>query len=69
MINNESTIACPVCGTRIPFEVKTLLAGISFTCPNTECNSSIGLTPESTPIVEQTIEKLELLKKSTKQKL
>lgn len=69
MINPDSSIPCPVCGTKIPFEVNSLLTGQSFTCPNIECNSSIGLTPESTPIVEQTIEKLETLKQSTKQKV
>jgi hypothetical protein len=69
MINTESSIQCPVCGTKIPFEIKSLLSGISFTCPNPECNSSIGLAPESTPIVEQTMEKLESLKKSSKQKI
>ncbi len=66
MINPENSIPCPVCGTRIPFEVKTLLAGVSFDCPNPECNSSIGISAESKPIVEKTIEKMELLKNSTK---
>lgn len=69
MINSDSSIPCPVCGTRIPFEIKSLLLGISFTCPNAECNSSIGLAPESKPIVEQTMEKLESLKKSSKHKI
>jgi len=69
MINHESAIPCPVCGTKIPFDVTSLLAGISFVCPNAECNSAIGLTPESTPIVEKTIAELESLKNSTKQKI
>lgn len=69
MINPESSIPCPVCGTKIPFEVQALLSGTSFNCPNPGCNSSIGLTPESTPIVEQTMVKLESLKNSTNQKV
>ncbi len=69
MINQESSIPCPVCSTKIPFDVTSLLAGVSFTCPNPECKSAIGLTPESKPIVQQTIVKLETLKNSSKSKI
>jgi hypothetical protein len=69
MINHENTIPCPVCGTKIPFEIQALLAGTSFNCPNAECYSAIGLAPESAPIVKQTIEKLESIKTTSKQKI
>ena len=62
MINQENVIPCPVCNTKIPFEVKMLLSGVKFSCPNPECDASIGLSQESAPLIEQTLEKLETLK-------
>jgi hypothetical protein len=56
----EQQIPCPVCNTKIPFDVKQLIAGVQFVCPN--CQSSIGLAFESKPLVEDTLQKLEELK-------
>jgi transcription initiation factor IIE alpha subunit len=66
MINTSSGIPCPVCKTAIPFEIQQLLAGVQFSCPN--CFASIGLAPESTPVVEETMTKFEKLKKSIQKK-
>jgi transcription initiation factor IIE alpha subunit len=66
MINTTSGIPCPVCKTSIPFDIQQLLAGMQFSCPN--CSASIGLTPESTPVVEQTMDKFEKLKKTIQKK-
>jgi transcription initiation factor IIE alpha subunit len=54
---------CPVCGTKIPFDTYGLLRGEKFTC--SECNASIGLASESKPIVQEVLEKLETIKKSS----
>ena len=62
MINQENSIQCPACNTKIPFDVKMLLSGMKFSCPYSECDASIGLSQESAPLVEQTLEKLEALK-------
>jgi transcription initiation factor IIE alpha subunit len=62
MINQENSITCPACSTKIPFDVKMLLSGMKFSCPNSKCDASIGLSQESAPLVEQTLEKLEALK-------
>jgi hypothetical protein len=62
MINQESSIQCPVCSSKILFEVNMLLSGMKFSCPNSECDASIGLSQESSPLVEQTLEKFEALK-------
>jgi hypothetical protein len=60
LINKESIIPCPVCHIPIPFNAQGLLAGILFSCPS--CSASVGLSRESKPIVEETINKLEELK-------
>lgn len=60
MINNEQSIPCPVCNTKIPFDTKQLLLGVKFVCPN--CNAAIGLADESKPIVKETMEKFEAIK-------
>jgi hypothetical protein len=60
LINKESIISCPICLTPIPFNAQGLLAGVSFSCPS--CSASVGLSKESKPIVEKTINKLEELK-------
>jgi transcription initiation factor IIE alpha subunit len=59
----EQQLPCPVCGTKIPFDTKQLLAGVQFVCPN--CQSSIGLAMESKPLVENAMKKLEELKQSS----
>lgn len=60
MINSDQSIPCPDCGTKILFDTKQLLMGVQFACPT--CFAKIGLAPESRPIVQETIEKLEDLK-------
>lgn len=66
MINPDQSIPCPVCQTKIPFDTKQLLLGIQFTCPN--CNASIGLSDESKPLVQDTMEKFEEVKGQFPQK-
>ena len=58
----EQQIRCPECGTMIHVDIKQLLMGMQFMCPT--CASSIGLSNESKPVVENAMEKLENLKKS-----
>ncbi|MFT5337383.1 MAG: transcription initiation factor IIE alpha subunit [Sphingobacteriales bacterium] len=58
----ENAIPCPVCSTKIPFEVQSLLSGVNFSCPN--CLSSIGLAQESAGVLEKTMHQFEELKKS-----
>lgn len=62
MINEDSTIPCPVCKIPIPFNVHSLLAGVSFSCP--KCLASVGLTQESKSIVGQTVDRLERIKQN-----
>ena len=60
LINKESIIPCPICHTPIPFNAQNLLAGVLFSCSS--CSASVGLSHQSRPIVEKTINKLEELK-------
>lgn len=60
MTQQTQKIPCPVCQTSIPFDVKQLLMGVGFKCPN--CYASIGIADESKPFVEKTIQKLETIK-------
>ncbi|MBN8838369.1 MAG: hypothetical protein J0I09_13990 [Sphingobacteriia bacterium] len=60
MFSSDQTIPCPVCNSKIPFDTKQLLMGIQFSCPN--CQASIGLSQESKPIVEETMQKFNELK-------
>ena len=62
MISKEQTIPCPVCGTKISFDVTQLLTGVNFKCPNEACDTSIGLASDSKPIVQDTLGKFEDLK-------
>jgi transcription initiation factor IIE alpha subunit len=64
MINNDQSISCPVCGTKIPIDTTQLLLGIQFKCPNQDCDVSIGLHNDSKPIVEKTMTKLNELKEN-----
>lgn len=60
MINQEQTIPCPTCQTKIPFDAHQLLMGAQFACPG--CHAVIGLPKESRPLVHETIQKFEKLK-------
>jgi hypothetical protein len=62
MLNQDQTIPCPICGTKIPFDTNQLIMGVQFSCPNTECDASIGLAGESKEIVKETMEKFETFK-------
>jgi transcription initiation factor IIE alpha subunit len=61
MINQDQTIPCPTCQTKISFDTMQLLMGMQFVCHN--CHSAIGLAAESKPVVEQTIKKFEEIKR------
>lgn len=58
--SQNQSISCPVCSTKITFDAYQLLMGKEFTCPN--CHQSIGLTKESKPLIQETMEKLEKMK-------
>lgn len=58
----EQRIPCPVCRTQIPVDLHLLIQGVQFSCPN--CFASIGLAPESQPVVSEAVENLEKLKKT-----
>jgi hypothetical protein len=62
MINQDQAIPCPVCGTKIPFDTNQLIMGVQFSCPNIECDASIGLAGESKVIVKETMRKFEAVK-------
>ena len=66
MINQDQSIACPVCQTKIPFDTNQLLRGVKFSCPNEQCDASIGLSTESQPMVEKSIEKFNEIKNEFK---
>lgn len=61
MINSTQNIPCPVCGTAIPFQVELLLGGTKFSCHN--CKAAISIANESRPVVEDTMEKFNEMKK------
>lgn len=61
MINTEQTIPCPTCQTKIPFDIYQLLNGAQFTCPT--CFGTIGLAPESSSTVKETMQKFDGVKK------
>lgn len=50
---------CPICGGKIPFDTRQLLMGMTFSCPNADCDAAIGLSQDSKPLVETTLDKLE----------
>jgi transcription initiation factor IIE alpha subunit len=60
MINSEQSIPCPTCKNKIPFDTNQLLLGVQFVCSN--CQSAIGLAPDSKPIVQEAMQKLEAAK-------
>ena len=62
-MENQQYISCPDCGSKILFDPYELVRGARFLCP--QCPSvSIGLDPSSQNIVENTLDKLESLKKN-----
>jgi transcription initiation factor IIE alpha subunit len=66
MFASDQTIPCPTCAelgkdSKISFQTSQLLLGVRFGCP--VCQSEVGLAPESKPLVQKTMEELDLLKK------
>ena len=63
MMNNEQVIPCPTpnCGGKIHFDTYQLLQGAQFVCPN--CNGAVGIAPESRPMVQETMQKFDEMKK------
>jgi predicted RNA-binding Zn-ribbon protein involved in translation (DUF1610 family) len=55
-------IACPVCGSQIPFDPYALVRGESFSCPNCP-DVAIGLSMESRDLVKKSLDEFENLKK------
>lgn len=62
MINQEQHIPCPVCNTKIPFDVMLLMKGTQFKCPNIECDASVGMAQESKAVVGEALNKLAEIK-------
>ena len=60
---SSANVPCPVCNTTIPINTQALLTGAKFNCPNVDCDASIALAAESKPVVKDTIETFEELKK------
>ena len=63
MSDNTSTIPCPVCKTKIPFDAMGLINGKVFQCPDPNCDASISLSNNSKPSIKSTMDKLDELKK------
>lgn len=68
MINQEQSIPCPVCSTKIPFDVMLLMQGTQFKCPNIACDASIGIAQESKSAVGEALDKLAEIKGMAKLK-
>ena len=69
-MNDQQFIPCPAadCSGKIPFDPNELLRGVSFVCP--KCHASVALASESMEVVQQTINKFEMIKKKlTKSKI
>jgi len=64
MLNADQTIPCPACETKIPFDAKQLLSGAKFECPSNSCDATISIAPEAKPIVHETLDQLEEIKKN-----
>ena len=60
------SIPCPQCQNKIYLDVQKLLQGSQFKCP--ECDAAIGLSKESQPIVQESLEKLDKLRKDLDKK-
>jgi predicted RNA-binding Zn-ribbon protein involved in translation (DUF1610 family) len=56
----DHTVPCPVCSTKIPIDVKLLIQGTKFTCPN--CHAAIAIEHTSKPLLQDAIDKMEQLK-------
>lgn len=66
MINQEQNISCPVCATKIHFDVMELMKGIQFKCPNIECDAAVGIAQESKNLVGNALDKFAELKGKVK---
>ena len=53
------TIPCPNCQTAVAINTRLLIQGAQFTCAG--CGGSIGIAPDSVPVVAQAMAKLEEL--------
>ena len=62
MMNKDQRIPCQVCNTPVPFDTHQFLLGVSFSCPNPDCDASYGLPTDSRGIVKETMDQLEQLK-------
>ena len=65
MFVSNQAIPCPTCAeqgkeNKIHFETSRLLLGEQFTC--SECQSQIGLAPESRPKVEEAMDEVDRFK-------
>lgn len=57
-------LQCPMCRGNIPYNVQQLIMGAKFTCPT--CGAGIGLAVENKSVVEERVEKLQMLKDLSK---
>lgn len=66
MINQDQSIPCPVCQTKIPFDTEQLIMGVQYSCPN--CQAVIGIVPEPKLNVEKIMDEFESLMGDLKSK-
>lgn len=66
MLASGNSIPCPVCKTAIPFDLKILLQGGSFACPN--CAALVSMQEESIEMAKDAVVKFEELKKGSRGK-
>lgn len=66
-MSSTSSLPCPVCQAKVPFDVEQLIRGARFACSN--CGATIGIAAdENAPKIEDRFEKLNELKKSINSK-
>lgn len=62
MMRPNQSIPCPVCNTKIIFDIESLLSGQKFSCP--KCSAVIGLSKESVEPTKEILEKYKKLSES-----
>jgi predicted RNA-binding Zn-ribbon protein involved in translation (DUF1610 family) len=53
-------MSCPNCGGQILFNLQQMYMGVKFSCAS--CKASIGIAPQSIPIVKETAQEFDKMK-------
>lgn len=61
-MKDYSEIQCPNCGGKILIDTKLLLQGVSFSCTNSACGSSVALSNSSYQVTDNAMKQFEKLK-------